>query len=113
MQETNTPNNQNRSHWLQEEEKLARRMEQAIFPGGEEAIAKLAKNNKQPVRDLIKKLVDPNSGFLELGTLAGFGINYTEVADVPCGGVKPLRGVFVLTHGLPKGRKVNVPQQLL
>jgi len=78
---------ENRAHWLKEEEALARRMEAAMFPGGEKAIEKLAKQNKQPVRSLIQKLIDPGTLFVELGTLAGFGMHYPEAEDVPCGGV--------------------------
>ena len=87
MEETNNPDTGNRNHWLSEEQKLAERMKAAMFPGGQKAIDKLAKQKKQPVRDLIQKLIDPGTAFLELGVLAGFGMNYPEVEDVPCGGV--------------------------
>ena len=63
----------NREHWLNEEQKLAERMQKAMFPGGQKAVEKLARQKKQPVRDLITKLIDPGTVFLELGTLAGFG----------------------------------------
>ncbi len=76
-----------REHWLQEEEKLAERMREAAFPGGKKAVEKLAKQGKQPVRELIGKLIDPGTTFFELGMLAGFGMNYPSVKDVPCGGV--------------------------
>jgi 3-methylcrotonyl-CoA carboxylase beta subunit len=87
MEEAQQPARGNREHWLSEEEKLAQRMEEAMFPGGQKAIDKLARQNKQPVRQLIEGLIDPGTAFLELGMLAGFGVNYPEVADVPCGGV--------------------------
>lgn len=77
----------NRAHWLREEELLAERTQQAMFPGGQKAIDKLARQNKQPVRQLIEKLIDPGTTFLELGMLAGFGVNYPDIADLPCGGV--------------------------
>ena len=87
MEETHRSSTQNREHWLAEEEKLAERMREAMFPGGEKAIEKLAKQQKQLVRQLIDKLIDPGTSFLELGMLAGFGMDYPDVADVPGGGV--------------------------
>ncbi len=87
MEESSSANTGNREHWLREEEKLAQRMQEAMFPGGDKAVEKLAKKKKQPARDLIGKIIDPGTSFLELGTLAGFGVNYPSVADVPCGGV--------------------------
>ena len=73
MEETAPLAATNRDHWLAEEQKLADRMQEAMFPGGEKAIARLAKQNKQLVRDLITKLIDPGSTFLELGHLPGSG----------------------------------------
>ena len=87
MEEAANPAPENRDHWLREEEKLAARLEAARFPGGRKAIERLAQQKKQPARDLIQKLVDPETSFLELGTLAGFGMNYPEAEDVLCGGV--------------------------
>jgi 3-methylcrotonyl-CoA carboxylase beta subunit len=78
---------ENREHWLNEEKKLEEMIGEAIFPGGHKAIEKLAGQNKQPTRNLIGKLIDQGTSFFELGTLAGFGMNYPEVQDVPCGGV--------------------------
>ncbi len=76
-----------RRHWLEEEQKLISRREQAMFPGSQKAIKKLARQNKQPVRNLIERIVDAGTTFLELGMLAGFGMNYPEVTEIPCGGV--------------------------
>ncbi len=87
MEETATVSSSNRDHWLAEEKKLADRVLEATSVGGDKAIEKLARQKKQPVRQLIQKLIDPGTSFLELGTLAGFGMNYPEVADVPGGGV--------------------------
>ena len=78
---------QNREHWLAEEQKLAERMQEAMFPGGDKAIEKLAKQKKKLVRQLIEGLIDPGTSFLELGMLAGFGMNYPNVPDVIGGGV--------------------------
>ncbi len=44
---------QNRTHWENEELKLEELVHQALGPGGEEAVKRLAKQGKQPVRDLI------------------------------------------------------------
>ena len=78
----------NREHWLKEEEHLAQRVLQAMNPGGEEAIARLAKQGKRPVRELIQALVDKGTDFFELGMIAGFGMDYPAgVRDVPCAGL--------------------------
>ena len=87
MGETSPSSMTNREHWLAEEQKLAERMQAAMFPGGAKAAEKLAKQDKQLARQLIENLIDPGTSFLELGTLAGFGMNYPDVADVPGGGV--------------------------
>jgi 3-methylcrotonyl-CoA carboxylase beta subunit len=78
----------NREHWLQEEEALAERMHQAVNPEGEKAILRLAKQGKRPVRELIQALIDPGTGFFEMGVIAGFGMDYPGgIADVPCAGL--------------------------
>ena len=58
-----------------------------MWPGGEKAVDRLIKQGKQPVRELIKKLIDPETEFYELGGIAGFGMDYPGVMDVPCGGL--------------------------
>ncbi|MBW1980277.1 MAG: propionyl-CoA carboxylase [Deltaproteobacteria bacterium] len=79
---------ENREHWLKQEELLEERVQQAINPGGQQAIARLAKQGKQPVRELINALIDPGSEFFELSIVAGFGMNYPGgITDVPCGGL--------------------------
>ena len=77
----------NRKHWVMEEKKLDERVNEAMFPGGEKAIAKLRKQGKKPVRELIDQLIDPGTMYYELSRIAGFGMDYPGVADVPCGGV--------------------------
>ncbi len=78
----------NRSYWLSEEQKLDERANQAIWPGGQAAVDRLAKQGKRPVRELIDELIDPDTRFYELSRLAGFGMNYPGgIEDVPCGGV--------------------------
>ncbi|MEW5736391.1 MAG: carboxyl transferase domain-containing protein [Thermodesulfobacteriota bacterium] len=81
------PKEQNRLFWENEEEKLAARVKEAMFPGGDSAVARLLKQGKKPVRDLIALLIDPGTNFYELSRIAGFGMNYPEVDDVPCAGL--------------------------
>ena len=81
------PNAANRAHWLAEEEKLDERVSLALWPGGQKAVDRLAKQGKEPVRDLIAKLIDPETEFFELSRIAGFGMNYPEADDVPCAGL--------------------------
>ena len=77
----------NRAFWENEESKLDELAYRAEWPGGEEAVKRLAKQGKQPVRELIQKLIDPGEKFFELSRLAGFGVDYPDVEDVPCGGM--------------------------
>lgn len=77
----------NRMHWEQEEQKLDERMHEAMWPGGDKAVDKLRREGKRPVREMISLLIDPGAAFYELGLLAGFGVNYPDIKDVPCGGV--------------------------
>ena len=78
----------NRTFWESEEKKLDERISEATWPGGQKAVDRLAKQGKQPVRDLIQLLVDPGTPFFELSTIAGFGMNYPGgIEDVPCAGL--------------------------
>jgi 3-methylcrotonyl-CoA carboxylase beta subunit len=78
----------NKDQWLREEEHLLQRIQQAVNPGGEQAIARLAKQGKKPVRELIHALIDTDTEFFELGPIAGFGMDYPGgVRDVPCAGL--------------------------
>ncbi|MFP4225671.1 MAG: carboxyl transferase domain-containing protein, partial [Desulfobacterales bacterium] len=77
----------NRKHWESEEAKLDERINETLWPGGEKAVEKLRKQGKRPVREMIQMLIDPGTKFYELGQIAGFGMNYPGVTDVPCGGV--------------------------
>ena len=80
--------NENRLFWENEERKLEERLHAAIWPGGQKALDLLARQGKQPVRQLIQLLIDPDTRFFELSTLAGFGMNYPGgIEDVPCAGV--------------------------
>lgn len=77
----------NKNFWEAEEEKLEERRQDAIWPGGQAAVDTLAKRGKRPVRELITDIIDPNTPFFELSTLAGFDMNYPGVKDVPCAGI--------------------------
>jgi len=78
---------ENRAFWENEELKLDERAYEAMWPGGEEAIKRLEKQGKQHVRELIGRLIDPGTEVYELSRLTGFGMDYPEVMDVPCGGI--------------------------
>ncbi|MFW6082015.1 MAG: carboxyl transferase domain-containing protein, partial [Desulfosalsimonas sp.] len=78
---------ENRQHWLNEEAKLDERVNEALWPGGQKAVERLAKQGKKPVRELIDQLIDPGTMFYELSRIAGFGVNYPGAEDVPCAGV--------------------------
>ena len=78
---------ENRRCWEEEEAKLDQRVQEAIWPGGVKAVQRLAKQGKRPVRDLINYLIDPGTTFYEFSRIAGFGMNYQGVEDVPCAGL--------------------------
>ena len=63
---------ENKIFWENEEKKLDERVQEAIWPGGQKAVDRLAKQGKKPVRELIQELIDPGTQFYELGRLAGF-----------------------------------------
>ncbi len=79
--------NQNRLFWVNEEKKLHEQEHRAMWPGGDKAVEKLNKQGKRPVRELVQLLIDPGTEFYELSRIAGFGMDYPGVPDVPCGGV--------------------------
>ncbi|RLB04375.1 MAG: propionyl-CoA carboxylase, partial [Deltaproteobacteria bacterium] len=78
---------ENRLFWENEERLLDERISQAVWPGGQKALERLAKQGKRPVRDLIQMLIDPGTQFYELSVIAGFGMGYPGVDDVPCAGI--------------------------
>jgi 3-methylcrotonyl-CoA carboxylase beta subunit len=78
---------ENRLFWENEEKKLDERIQPAVWPGGQKAVDKLRKQGKRPARELIQQLIDPETEFYELSRIAGFGMDYPQVADVPCGGL--------------------------
>ena len=77
----------NRLHWENEERQLDELAHRALWPGGKAAVERLAKQSKRPVRELIQELIDPGETFYELSRIAGFGMDYPDVEDVPCAGI--------------------------
>ena len=78
---------ENREHWLSEEEKIYELWGRAYNPGGQAQNDRLAKQGKKPPRQLIRQLIDPGTEFFELSRGAGFGIDYELVKDVPSAGL--------------------------
>ncbi|MBN1829255.1 MAG: propionyl-CoA carboxylase, partial [Deltaproteobacteria bacterium] len=78
---------ENREHWISEEQRISELWEKAYNPGGQAQIDRLAKQGKKPVRELVHQLVDSGSDFYELSRGAGFGINYEDAMDVPSAGL--------------------------
>ena len=78
---------ENREFWENEEKRLDERVTLAENPGGEKSVERLVAQGKRPVRELIHLLIDPGSSFYELSRIAGFGMDYPGVMDVPCAGV--------------------------
>ncbi|MEX1298410.1 MAG: carboxyl transferase domain-containing protein [Desulfotignum sp.] len=77
----------NRTFWEAQEKELDTMREKAAWPGGQKAVDNLAKRGKRPVRELITDLIDADTPFFELSMLAGFGMGYPGVEDVPCAGI--------------------------
>jgi 3-methylcrotonyl-CoA carboxylase beta subunit len=77
----------NQNFWEDREKELETMREKAAWPGGQKAVDNLAKRGKRPVRELITDLIDPDTPFFELSMLAGFGMGYPGVEDVPCAGI--------------------------
>ncbi len=86
----------NYEFWLQQDEELLRRREEAYNVGGEKQLERLAKQGKVPVRQLIEQLIDPGTEFYELGLEAGYDIGYPEQPHIPGGGL--VTGVGIV-HG--------------
>ena len=78
---------ENRAFWENEEALLEERKYEAVWTGGQKAVDALASKNKRPIRDLIQDMIDPDTTFFELSTLAGFGMGYPGVDDVPSAGI--------------------------
>jgi 3-methylcrotonyl-CoA carboxylase beta subunit len=77
----------NKTFWQDQETQLETMRDKAVWPGGQRAVDALAKRGKRPVRELIADLIDADTPFFELSMLAGFGMGYPGVEDVPCAGI--------------------------
>ena len=64
----------NLKYWEEQDALLMKHRQEAYNIGGEDQVARLAKQGKKPMRDLIKLLIDPNTDFFELGLDAGYNI---------------------------------------
>lgn len=75
-----------RNFWLQVLAQMQKDQEALLRGGGEGAAAKQRGQGKLLVRQRLARLLDPGSGFLELGLWAGWGM-YREWGGAPAGGV--------------------------
>ncbi len=66
--------------------RMERLMAEIRLGGGKKKLEKLKTEGKKSARERIDYLVDPGSGFLEIGAFAGFGM-YEEHGGCPAGGV--------------------------
>ncbi|MCK9196758.1 MAG: hypothetical protein M0P16_07215 [Syntrophales bacterium] len=64
----------NIQHWLEQDELLFKHRNEALNIGGDDQVARLAKQNKKPMRYLISQLIDPGTEFFEVGLDAGYDI---------------------------------------
>jgi hypothetical protein len=64
----------NLKHWEEQDAGLLKHREEAYDIGGAAQAARLAKQGKKPMRDLVKMLIDPGTDFYELGLDAGYDI---------------------------------------
>ena len=78
---------QNFEFWAARDKELLMRREEAYQVGGQKQIDRLAKQGKIPVRQLIDRLIDPDTDFFELGLEAGYQIGYPEQPHIPGGGL--------------------------
>jgi len=64
---------------------LRREADRVKLGGGKEAMEKHTKRGKLPVRERIQQLIDPGSGFLEVGLFTAHGM-YSEYGGAPSSG---------------------------
>jgi acetyl-CoA carboxylase carboxyltransferase component len=74
---------------------IAVEVEKAVMGGGEKSIARHRGRGKLLARERIELLLDEDSPFLELSTLAGYGTNFTVGGSV-VGGIGVVSGVECL-----------------
>ena len=66
----------NRSDMLEQLEVIDTLLEQANAGGGDKAMERMRSRGKMPVRERIAAVLDPDSAFLEISPLAGYGSDY-------------------------------------
>ncbi|MDD3249220.1 MAG: carboxyl transferase domain-containing protein [Smithellaceae bacterium] len=97
----------NLKFWEEQDALLAQHRQEAYHIGGEGQLARLARQGKKPMRDLIQMLVDPGTEFFEVGLDAGYQIGEKKLyggaiyeeekrGHIPGGGV--VTGIGVI-HG--------------
>ena len=67
---------QNRSDTLEQLEVIDGLLAEAKAGGGPEAMDRLRSRGKMPIRERIANVLDPDSPFLEISTLAGYNSDY-------------------------------------
>ena len=67
----------NRDDMLEQLVKIDELLDQASAGGGPERMDRLRKRGKLPIRERIANVLDPDSPFLEISALAGYGSDYT------------------------------------
>jgi acetyl-CoA carboxylase carboxyltransferase component len=67
---------QNRADVLEQLDVIDELLDEAEAGGGPEATARLRSRDKLPVRERIANVLDPDSPFLEISPLAGYGTDY-------------------------------------
>lgn len=87
---------ENYHFWLNKDNELLQRRNEAYNIGGEKQIRRLASQGKVPARQLIELLIDPGTELYELGLDAGYHIEYPEQPHIPGGGM--VTGVGII-HG--------------
>ena len=61
-------------HWEEQDAIVIERRKEAYDIGGDRQIARLMKQGKKTMRDLVRMLIDPGTDFFELGLEAGYNI---------------------------------------
>jgi acetyl-CoA carboxylase carboxyltransferase component len=83
---------ENRAAMLEKLAEIDRLLDEAEAGGGPAHHARLAKRGKLPVRERIANALDPDSPFLEISPLAGYGSDYT-VGGGAVAGIGAIAGV--------------------
>ncbi len=75
----------NRAAMLERLDDLAEQHDKALAGGGERYVERHHKRGKLTARERIELLIDPDSPFLELGALAGWGTDFTVGGSIVTG----------------------------